>query len=50
MKLHFGTKPVKAWIDGSDWQENFPSFNNLSDREKVEIRKSLEQAASGIFL
>ena len=50
MKLHFGTKPIKEWIDGSDWIYHFPDFNKLNGDEKNEIKHSLEQAASSLFL
>lgn len=50
MKCHFGTKPIKEWIDDNEWHQNFPSFNKPSGTEKHEICKALEQAASGTFL
>ena len=50
MKQHFGVKPIKEWIDGSEWTTNFPGYDSLQEMEKEEIRKSLEQAASGLLL
>ena len=50
MKLHFGTKPIKEWIDGIEWCKNFHAFGKLTEAEKMEITKSLEQAASSLLL
>ena len=50
MKLHFGTKPIKAWIDGIEWCKNFYMFDKLTEAEKVEVTHSLSQAASSLLL
>ena len=50
MKLHFGTNPIKKWIDGISWSKNFHNFHRLTEEEKIEVTKSLEQAASILLL
>ena len=45
-----GTKPIKEWIDGDEWKNNFPNYENLSKSEKNEIKDSLNQAAAPLLL
>ena len=45
MKWYFGANPIKEWIDGDGRKQNFPDHNNLTDNEKQEIKKSLDQEA-----
>ena len=30
MKKHFGTAPVKAWLDGNDWTNYYTDYDKLS--------------------
>ena len=50
MKKHFGTAPVKAWVDSDDWLQHYPDVHTLTDAEKAEIKTSINQAAGGLFL
>ena len=50
MKKHFGTAPIKAWVDGDDWLQHYPDRNILTDAEINEVKTSLNQASSGLFL
>lgn len=52
MKKHFGTKPIKEWIDSNEWQKNFPlgNFHELDLKEQEEITQSVIQASSSILL
>jgi hypothetical protein len=48
-KKHFGTAAVKTWVDGSEWRENFPGWNDLSKLEKEEIERSLKQSSASFM-
>ena len=50
MKKHFGTKPIKDWIDDNKWQENYPNYDSLNNSEKLEIKSALDQAAAPLLL
>jgi hypothetical protein len=50
MKKHFGTKPIKEWIDDDKWTKHFPNYDTLTEKEKTEIRESLQQAAAPLLL
>ncbi len=47
---HFGTKNVKLWIDGIQWREHFPGYDNLTDCDKKEIGLGIQQAAACLLL
>ena len=34
VRKHFGTKPIKLWIENGKWKEKIPSFNQLTDSDK----------------
>ena len=50
MKKHFGTKPVKEWIDSDKWMKYMKNFNKLKMSEKNEMNIALQQASGGLFL
>ena len=50
MKRHFGTKPIKEWIDSDNWKKKYPGYDNLTDTEKDEIKDALNQAAAPLLL
>lgn len=50
MKKHFGTKPIKEWLDSEDWKKFFPGYNDLDDKEKFEIDESVIQSSSSLIL
>ena len=49
-KTHFGTAPIKKWIDSGEWQRNFPSFEMLELDEKKEIKNAVVQASATLLL
>jgi hypothetical protein len=50
MKEHFGTKPIKEWIDGDLWKRNFPDYHHLNSSQQLEIKNALNQAAAPLLL
>ena len=50
MKTHFGTAPVKKWIDGEEWKNNFPGYHDLELDEQKEINNALLQSSAGLLL
>ena len=50
MKTHFGTAPVKNWIDGEEWKQHYPGFYELDQIQKNEIKEALQQSAAGPLL
>lgn len=50
MKKHFGTKPIKEWLDSEMWKRFFFEYHDLDENEKKEIDDSVVQAASGLLL
>ena len=49
-KLHFGTSPIKNWIDGDEWKHCFMNFFNRPHWEQQEIHNQLIQAAGPLLL
>ena len=49
MKSHFGTNPIKNWMDENEWENNYPTFDNLSDDKKEEIRYGLNQVVTPLL-
>ena len=50
MKTHFGTAPVKNWIDGEEWKQHYPGFYELDQIQQNEIKEALQQSAAGPLL
>ena len=50
MRKHFGTKPIKIWVDSGEWKKNIPNFHELSHSDKEEYKQGVNQAASGLLL
>ena len=50
MRKHFGTKPIRQWLDDDDWKEYFPKWNSYHVYQQKEIERAMHQAASGLFL
>jgi predicted GIY-YIG superfamily endonuclease len=50
MKKHFGTKPIKDWLDSHDWEKKFLDFQDLDMKEKEEVTLATVQASSGLLL
>ena len=49
MKKHFGTKPIKEWIDCREWKKMIPNFNELTKADQEEYEACINQSASGLF-
>ena len=49
-KLHFGTSPIKNWIDGDEWKHCFKDFFDRPQWEQQEIHNQLIQAAGPLLL
>ena len=49
-KEHFGMSMIKRWLDDILWEKYFPSFESFTNEEKSEIRRALNQSASGLIL
>ena len=47
---HFGVKKIKQWVDSTLWEKHYNNYTSLSFDERMEVRKSLEQAAAPILL
>ena len=51
MKKHFGTAPLKRWIDSRDWRYNFKGyFEDLDSNEQKEVDKAIVQLPSSLLL
>ena len=50
MKTHFGTSPLRTWLDNGSWKSYFEGFHVLNPLEQEEIERSLLEAASGPML
>jgi predicted GIY-YIG superfamily endonuclease len=50
MKTHFGTAPVKNWIDGNEWKKNFPGYFNLEIDQRKEIDQALVDSSGTLLL
>ena len=50
MRQHFGTKPIREWLDSDEWKEHYPRWESYTSTQQREIKQSLHQAASGLFL
>ena len=50
MRKHFGTKPIREWLDNDEWKQHYPRWESYTFSQQIEIKKSLHQAASGLFL
>lgn len=50
MKSHFGTAPIKNWIDSGEWKNHYPSFELLDSEEKKEIYKAILHSSAALLL
>jgi hypothetical protein len=50
MKKHFGTKPIREWLDNDEWTKDYPDWCTYSIFQQQEIKRALHQAAGGLFL
>ena len=50
MKTHFGTSPIKNWIDGIEWKSHFPNFYDLELDEQKEIEHAVLESSAGLLL
>ena len=49
-KTHFGTAPIKQWIDDIQWHKKYPGFNDLSTLDQKEVKEAVIQSAAGLVL
>ena len=49
-KKHFGTAPIKNWLDDKEWTKHYPDYEYLNLTEKKEIDDALLQASAGLLL
>ena len=50
MKTHFGTSPIKNWIDSIKWKRHFPNFYDLELDEQKEIEHAILESSAGLLL
>ena len=50
MRKHFGTMPIKEWVDNDIWKKIFDNYYDLDPIEKEEIDSSIIQSASSLLL
>jgi hypothetical protein len=50
MKTHFGTSPIKIWIDGNAWKDHFTGFYNLELDEQKEIEHAVLESSARVLL
>eukprot|EP00957_Ditylum_brightwellii_P013789 1038969-Ditylum_brightwellii.AAC.1 len=43
---HFGTAPIKNWINSGEWKKHIPGFEDLEDDEKKEIEEGVTESAA----
>ena len=48
-KKHFGTKPIKEWLDSEEWIHEYKDFHKLPLHHQNEIKKAMVQA-SGVLM
>ena len=49
-KTHFGTAPIKNWINGNEWKSYYPGYDELESDEKKEIETALVDASASLLL
>ena len=49
-KSHFGTAPIKNWIDDGLWKKCYHGFNNLEVDERKKIEKAVLESSTGVHL
>ena len=49
-KNHFGTSPIKNWIDNKGWTSHYPDYSILEEDEKEEISDAILRTASNLLL
>ena len=47
---HFGTKMIKNWTDGIEWQDNFKDFYKYEVEEQNEVHRQLKEASGPLML
>lgn len=48
-KKHFGTSPIKNWVDSEAWIPFFPDYDQIPTSDRKEIKEAVLQA-SGVLL
>ena len=50
MKKHFGTKPIKNWLDSNEWKNHFDGYFDLDVNERKEVDNAIIQSSSSLLL
>ena len=50
MKKHFGTKPIKNWLDSNEWKNHFDGYFELDVNERKEVDNAIIQSSSSLLL
>ena len=50
MKTHFGTAPIKNWLDADEWKDHYPGFHDLENDEKKEIEDAFLASLASVLL
>ena len=50
MRRHFGTKPIREWLDDNEWTKHYPDWCIYSLFQQQEIKRAMHQSANGLFL
>lgn len=50
MRKHFGTRPIREWLDSKEWVKGFPRWKYYTEFQQDEISRAMMQSASGLFL
>jgi len=45
-KQHFGTKPLREWIDSNKWTMAFDNWNDMNEIQKDEMTTAFQQSSS----
>ena len=46
---HFGTKPIKNWLDWGGWKRHVKDYDRMTSEEQDEIKNALNQSAAGLL-
>ena len=49
-KNHFGTAPIKNWMDDGGWKDHYPGFKELTIVEQAEIERAVLQSSCGLMM
>ena len=50
MKTHFGTAPIKDWLDSDEWKDYYPGFYDLENDEMKEIEYAFLESSASLLI